>query len=157
MIDDALQGGQNAATGAQHTHRPVDPDGWCGQVRAAQERFPHERLSQFPSNFAKAYKQVTGKPEDVNKYVIGQWSPAEQRALFYVALSLLFGGRGAPVQFARFPAWFAFVVAVLVALLFGAIAMWMAAWARVSWASGMPIRSTSCHAASATRMASGSA
>ena len=64
LIDDALQGGQNAATGAQRTHRPVDLDGWCAMIRAVMEAFEKDELSQFPSDFSKAYKQCPVDPED---------------------------------------------------------------------------------------------
>ena len=36
LIDDALAGGQNRASGSQHTHRPTDVDSWIAQVRATQ-------------------------------------------------------------------------------------------------------------------------
>ena len=114
-IDDMLSGEQNSTVGTLCSHRPTDVDGFLVQSRCVVDRFPQDKVEVFTSDFAKAYKQVTGKPGDVNKYVIGQWSPSSKTVLYYVALSLLFGGPGAPVQFARYPAWFAFVVAVLIA------------------------------------------
>ena len=62
LIDDALEGGQNGATGSQFTHRPTDLDSWSTQCRMVQERFPQSALSQFPSDFKKAYKQVPAEP-----------------------------------------------------------------------------------------------
>ena len=53
LIDDALEGGQNGATGSQFTHRPTDWDSWATQCRMVQERFPQSPLSQFPSDFKK--------------------------------------------------------------------------------------------------------
>ena len=62
LIDDALEGGQNGATGSQFTHRPTDFDSWATQYRMVPERFPQSALSQFPSDFKNAYKQNSGEP-----------------------------------------------------------------------------------------------
>ena len=59
LIDDALEGGQNGATGS---HRPTDLDSWATQCRMIKERFPQSALSQFPSDFKKAYEQVPAEP-----------------------------------------------------------------------------------------------
>ena len=50
-IDDALEGGQNAASGSQHTHIPTDLDLWINQVRMAQELCPNDEIKQFASDF----------------------------------------------------------------------------------------------------------
>ena len=62
LIDDALEGGQNGATWSRFTRRPTDLDSWVTQCRMVQERFPQSALSQFPSDFKKAYKQVPAEP-----------------------------------------------------------------------------------------------
>ena len=48
-IDDALEGGQNAASGSQHTHIPTDLDLWINQVRMAQELCPYDEIKLFAS------------------------------------------------------------------------------------------------------------
>ena len=53
LIDDALEGGQNGATGSQFTLRPTHLDSWATQCRMVQARFPQSALSQFPSDFKK--------------------------------------------------------------------------------------------------------
>ena len=72
LIDDALAGGQNKASGSQHTHRPTDLDAWVAQIRAVQETFEGEALMQFTSDFASAYKQVPGEPSTATLAVICQ-------------------------------------------------------------------------------------
>ena len=109
-----LSGEQNVTVGTMCSHRPTDVDGFVVQSRCVVSHLLQENMQAFTSDFASAYKQVSGKPEDVNKYIIGQWSPARKCVLFYVAVSLVFGGSGAPVQSARFPALFAFIVDVLI-------------------------------------------
>ena len=54
LIDDALEGGQNGATGSQCTRRTADLDTWATQCRMVQERFPTSALSKVPSDFKKA-------------------------------------------------------------------------------------------------------
>ena len=75
LIDDALEGGQNAATGSQYTHRPTYIDTWAAQCRAVQEKYPDSALSQFPSDFKKAYKQVPADPSLARLAVMVQWHP----------------------------------------------------------------------------------
>ena len=58
LIPDALEGGQNGATGSQYTHGPTDLDTWATQRRVVQDRFQTSALSQFPNDFKKAYMQV---------------------------------------------------------------------------------------------------
>ena len=73
-IDDALEGGQNAASGSQHTHIPTDLDLWINQRRMAQELCPNDEIKQFASDFASAYKRVAGDPALAGLAVIFQWS-----------------------------------------------------------------------------------
>ena len=109
-------GEQNATVGTATTHRPTDMDGLAAQTRAAQERFPGEPLSGFTSDFAKACKQVPADPAYIDDYIIAQYDPDAPGVIFWRALTLLFGGKCTPLQFSRCPAWFAFVMAALIAL-----------------------------------------
>ena len=47
--------------------------------------------------------------------MLSQWRPSTESVIFWIALSLLFGGRLAPLGFARFPAWVIETVAALFA------------------------------------------
>ena len=40
LIDDALEGGQNEASGSFYTHRPTDLDALAAQIRRISETFP---------------------------------------------------------------------------------------------------------------------
>ena len=40
LIDDALEGGQNGATGSQFTHRPTDLDSWASSMPHGPRTFP---------------------------------------------------------------------------------------------------------------------
>ena len=84
-IDDALEGGQNATSGSQHTHIPTELDMWINQVRMAQELCPDEAVMQLASDFAKAYKQGACDPGLASLAVICQWSPRWRRPVFFVA------------------------------------------------------------------------
>ena len=111
LIDDALEGGQNGATGSQFTHRPTDLDLWATQCRMVQERFPQSPLSQFPSDFKKAYKQVPAEPSWAGFAVM---APAEKRCpVFLVGRTQFFGGKSCPVNFARVPDWCCHVLATI--------------------------------------------
>ena len=81
---DALEGGQNGSTGSQFTHRPTDLDSWATQCRMVQERFPESALSQFPSDFKKAYKQVPAEPSLAGFAVMVQWHPRKRCPAFLV-------------------------------------------------------------------------
>ena len=105
LIEDALEGGQNGATGSQFTHRPTDLDSWATQCRMVQERFPQSALSQFPSDLKKAYKQVPAEPSLAGFVVMVQWHPQKRCPAFLVGRTQLFGGKSCPVNFARVPDW----------------------------------------------------
>ena len=76
LIDDALDGGQNLASGSQYTHRPADLDAWIAQLRAVTEKFPTDSLKQFTSDFASAYKQVPADPSLAGLATIAQGQEA---------------------------------------------------------------------------------
>ena len=98
LIDDALEGGQNGATG-----RPTDLDSWATQCRMVQERFPQSALFQFPSDFKKAYKQVPAEPSLACFAVMVQWHPQKRCPAFLVGRTQLFGGKSCPVNFVATP------------------------------------------------------
>ncbi len=83
------------------------------QLRCVAERHPTSELMGNPSDYAKAYKQIPAYPPEVTRYVLAQWNPWVAAVAFWVALSLLFGGRLAPIGFARHPTWMTYVLAVL--------------------------------------------
>ena len=105
LIDDALEGGQNGATGSKFTHRPTDLDSWATQCRMVQERFPQSALSQFPNDFKKAYKQVPAEPILAGFAVMMQWHPQKRCPAFLVGRTQFFGGKFCPVNLARVPDW----------------------------------------------------
>ena len=90
-IDDMLSGEQNETVGTVCSHRPTDVDAFVVQSRAVVDRFPKCKIQAFTSDFAKAYKQCTGRPEDVSKYVIGQWLASSGKIGYFIAFTLLFG------------------------------------------------------------------
>ena len=105
LIDDAPEGGQNGATGSQFTHRPTDLNSLATQCRMVQERFPQSALSQFPSDFEKAYEQVPAAPSLAGLAVMVQWHPRKRCPSFLVGRTQFFGGKSCPVNFARVPDW----------------------------------------------------
>ena len=118
VIDDLLDGEQNSTAGSYWTHRPCDLDQWCLFLRAVSERFPTLPLSQFASDFAKAYKQIPLAPWNQEYCVVVQWHPVLLRPVYLIAITQLFGGRTAPVNFARFATFCADLCAVLAAIPF---------------------------------------
>ena len=63
--------------------------------RMVQERFPQSALSQFPSDFRKAYKQVPAEPSLAGFTVMVQWHPQKRcpavlvgRTQFFFCISL---------------------------------------------------------------------
>ncbi len=96
-IDDMLVSEQNATAGYQPTHIPMTVDAVAAQTRRVRERFPHDRLKGHPSDFVEAYKQVPEEPSEVEDIVLAQWSPSRRCPEFWLPLSLLFGGRLAPL------------------------------------------------------------
>ncbi len=115
-IDDMLVAEQNETAAYQSTHIPMTVDAVATQTRTAQEAFPEDELAGFSSDFAKAYKQVPGAPQQAERTVLAQWSPPHRQIMFWIAMSLLFGGRLAPLGFARYPALIILLTAVLFAL-----------------------------------------
>ena len=115
-IDNMLTGRQNSTVGTVSTHRPTDPDALAAQVRAVRERHPNVRLSGYPCDLRKAYKQVPNCPAKLQWTVVCVWSTEHGRPVFYVALCQLFGGKSPPLNFARYPAWLTECAAVLFAL-----------------------------------------
>ena len=115
LIDDALEGGQNGATGSQFTHRPTDLDSWATQCRMVHERFPQSALSQFPSDFKKkAYKQVPAKPRLAGFAVMVQWHPQKCCPAFLVGPTHFFGRKSCPVN--RVPEWCCHALATMAGL-----------------------------------------
>ena len=112
VLDDFLEGGQNATVGYQFTHRPATLDNVAASMRAAGEKF-QEQLCFFTSDFAKAFKQVPGVSEMLSLSVVVQWDPDQQRPAFMVPFTQVFGGRPTPLNFSRFPAWCCYAMAVL--------------------------------------------
>jgi len=115
-IDNMLAGEQNATAGTVSAHQPTDPDTLLAQTRAVCERYPQAPLLGWPSDFAKAYKQVPATPDQARHCVIAQWSPVHSRTVCWVTFCQLFGGKSPPLNFSRFPAWLCWVAAVLFAL-----------------------------------------
>ena len=116
VIDNMLAGGQNGTAAYSTTHRPADGDAICAQQRAVQEAYPSSATAGWTSDFAKAFKQVPHLPFFKFLCVIAQWCPAEKCVHFWLALSQLFGGRLAPQNFARYPAWFTEILASALAI-----------------------------------------
>ena len=106
VIDDLLDGGQNSTTGMQYTHRPCDLDTWSSHCRATQERFPEDQIQGFTSDYSKAFKQGTSDPQQAKWVVLAQWHPHLQKVVFLLTVTQLFGGKAAPLNFARCPDWF---------------------------------------------------
>ena len=92
-IDDMLVGEQNETVGTISSHRPTDPDALVAQVRAVRERYHALPLSGWPCDLKSAYKQVPNDPAKLKWCVIVIWSPKHGRAVFYVAMCQLFGGK----------------------------------------------------------------
>ena len=115
-IDDMLQGGQNETVGTVSSHRPTDPDGLVSQVREVRRRYPKARLSGWPCDLEKAYKQVPNDATLLWLTIIVMWSPASQRPEFFLPLCQLFGGKSPPLNFARYAAWLCEIAASLFAL-----------------------------------------
>ena len=112
-IDNLLMGGQNATAGTVHSHRPTDVDGLTAQTRAVAVKFPCSKLLGWTADFGKAYKQVPGRPGQIQFVVIAQFSPREGRVVFFLALSQVFGSKSAPLNFSRYPALICKLSAVL--------------------------------------------
>ena len=112
-IDDMLAGGQNSTCITTHSHRPTDVDALVAQTRAVIEACPGRRIRGWTSDFSKAYKQVPGIESQTKFAVIVQYSPILMRHVFFIPFSQLFGSRNSPLNFARFPAVFCHMVAVL--------------------------------------------
>ena len=91
-IDDMLQGCQNETVGTVSSHRPTDPDGLVSQVRAVRRRYPKARLSGWPCDLEKAYKQVPNESILLWLTISVMWAPALQRPEFFLPLCQLFGG-----------------------------------------------------------------
>ena len=70
-----------------------------------QLRHPRRALSQFASDFRKAYKHVAGEPSQAHLVVICQWHPVLERPVLLVGRTQFFGGKSCPVNFARIPDW----------------------------------------------------
>ena len=87
-------------------------DGLVSQARAVSEAFPDEPLSGWCSDFAKAFKQVPGDPNQIGYIVIAQWDPRLQRVALFACHSQVFGSKSAPLNFSRYPAWCMQVLAV---------------------------------------------
>ena len=104
-IDDMLRGGQNATTGTQHTHVPAYLDMLAQQVRTSTHRWPDTRLAGFPSDFAKAFRQQTAAPETAHLHCVVTWDADRKCQVYGVAVAQLFGGKAAPINFARIPKW----------------------------------------------------
>ena len=113
VIDDMLVSGQNSTAGYESTHVPMTSDAVAAQVRSVNMTFPEATLAGFPSDFAKAYKQVPEDPVEVENLVLAQFEPDKQCLAYWLPLTLLFGGRLAPLLFTRFPAFMIHIVAVL--------------------------------------------
>jgi hypothetical protein len=85
----------------------------AAQCRAVAAVCPDQELAGWASDFAKAYKQVPGVPDQIGDLVLSQHDPVNCRAAFFVALSQVFGSKTSPLNFPRYPAWFCIVVARL--------------------------------------------
>ena len=113
VIDNLLLGEQNETTGSTHSHRPTDVDALMAQTRVVAEASPSDELSGWPSDYEKAYKQVPAKPAQKRHVVLAQWNPLSNKICFWLVLSQVFGGRTPPINFARYPAWFCWIMACL--------------------------------------------
>ena len=115
VLDDFLEGTQNATVGYQHTHRPANLDSLAATFRAMGALFP-EKIMLFTSDFAKAFKQIPGVVSMLECSVVAQWDPCKCRPAFMVPLTQVFGGRSTPLNFARYPSWCCYAMACLGAL-----------------------------------------
>ena len=112
-IDDLLAGEQNTTAGSVFSHRPTDADALVAQCRAVARKCPKSKLKGWSSDYSKEYKQVPGDPNQVMDIVLVQYDPLKDAVAFFIALSLVFGSKTAPVNFARYPAAFCEIVATL--------------------------------------------
>ena len=110
-IDDMLEGGQNDACGTQWTHVPADLDAWAGLVRAVADLYPDSSLRGHTSDFAKAFRQQTADPQQAHWHVVATWCPDRCQPALGIAVAQLFGGKAAPVNFARIPSWCIYALA----------------------------------------------
>lgn len=112
-IDDLLAGEQNMTVGTLSAHRPTDADGLVAQTRASCERFPSYKLVAWKSDFSKAFKQIPFRPDQHDYVVVAQYSPAAGCVVFFRVFSQVFGGKSAPLNFSRYPAWLTECMVVL--------------------------------------------
>ncbi len=115
-IDDMLITEHNATVGTHHSHRPTSVDALAAQTRAVSARFPSDVLHGFPSDYAKAYKQIPADPLEEGEVTIVQWSPIHQRAVLFIPYSQVFGSKAAPLNFSRYPSWCCWCLASLFAI-----------------------------------------
>ena len=112
VSDDFLEGGQNATVGHQCTHRLATLDTIADSLRAGAELF-NEEIAQFASDFAQAFKQVPSVDSPLQLTVIGQLDPHHKYLPHRIPYSQTFDGRYTPLNFARYPAWCCWVLAVI--------------------------------------------
>lgn len=101
-IDDGKARGHNADSANTAAHRPADLDLLVAMCRAIAERFVGEPIGGFPSDVKSAYRQVTSYPNQAMVFVIASWHADRQYQVFVTAITQLFGGGHAPLNFTRY-------------------------------------------------------
>jgi hypothetical protein len=112
-IDDCAAGGQNDTCGLQQFHRPCNLTAWAATTRLLNERFPHNALEGYRSDFKGAYRQDTSDPDQADLFGVTTWDPIKQKVAIALALAQLFGSCNAALNFTRIPDWCCFCVAIL--------------------------------------------
>ena len=115
-IDDLLAGCQNGTAGTTSAHRPTDVDALVAQARAVAAAYPLCEIWGWKSDYSKAFKQVPACPSQIELVVIVQWSPSAKRPVFFIVYCQVFGGKTAPLNFCRSPAWSCEAMATLFAV-----------------------------------------
>lgn len=81
-----------------------------------QNKFLDEALSLIFSDFAKAYKHVADWPAVARNKILAQWHPGLRLVVFLLTAAQFFGGKSAPLKFARVPDRCCYCVSTLAAL-----------------------------------------
>ena len=93
---------QNIMAGYESTHVPMTWDPVAAEVRAVNMHFPQEKLADYSSDLAKAYKQIPEDPVDVESVILTQFEPETDQLAHCLPLTLLFGDRWVTLVFTRF-------------------------------------------------------
>ena len=100
VLDDLLEGGQNATVGYMQSHRPATLDNLSASIRSLGTRF-RVPISGFASDFAKAFKHIPNCLAFLALSVVVQYDPRSKRPAFMVPMTQVVGGRSTQLNFAR--------------------------------------------------------